>query len=454
MAHRASITFTSARTPGREHAPVAQPVERSRIGGEPANDELEGQPRAAGAVADPVRQEVRGHRRVADDAAVGAAVAEALHGHRVRHHVEQPVVGTPPVVEQREEQEASTAVGEHGVVRDLPRVASGARGRWRRSSSIGSGLVVERDRQGGTTARTRSEFSWSADGSPEPIGRIGQDRGLHRGVGEPAHPLVEGEVVRAPGTSRDGGTGSCATGDPSACRSTGWPPAGRMSAPSRSRRCTVSNHARQLSGSRSCSMARKVIGTGNSRPRRPSQSTSRSMSPGASPAISPPTPAGTTCRTPASTSHMRAEQGHDLVLGRERARHRFTVHVAVSRGAPRREPERTGPQRLAHDRGHGREVVGGRGLLGPIAHHVGAHRGVGKLRADVDGTRHRLERVEVLVERLPLPLDPLGQRRAGDVLDAFHQLDQPLVAIGEPPARTRRRSCRGSRWSPRASTTA
>ena len=44
----------------------------------------------------------------------------------------------------------------------------------------------------------------------------------------------------------------------------------------------------------------------------------------------------------------------------------------------------------------------------------------------------RVERVEVLGEGLPAPLDALVQRGAGDVLDAFHDLDQPLL----PPGRT------------------
>ena len=43
---------------------------------------------------------------------------------------------------------------------------------------------------------------------------------------------------------------------------------------------------------------------------------------------------------------------------------------------------------------------------------------------------HPLERVEVLGEGLPVPLDALGERGAGDVLDALHQLDEPLVPVG------------------------
>ena len=65
-----------------------------------------------------------------------------------------------------------------------------------------------------------------------------------------------------------------------------------------------------------------------------------------------------------------------------------------------------------------------------VAHHVAAQRGVGHLGAEVDGLRGGVERVEVLGEGLPLPGDALVQRGAGDVLDALHQGDQPLVAVG------------------------
>ena len=69
-------------------------------------------------------------------------------------------------------------------------------------------------------------------------------------------------------------------------------------------------------------------------------------------------------------------------------------------------------------------------LRAALAHHVGAHRAVRHLRADVERARHALERVEVLGEALPLPADALGERGARDVLDALHQADQPVVAVG------------------------
>ena len=41
-----------------------------------------------------------------------------------------------------------------------------------------------------------------------------------------------------------------------------------------------------------------------------------------------------------------------------------------------------------------------------------------------------VERVEVLGERLPAPVDALGERGAGDVLHALHQADEPLLVAG------------------------
>ena len=52
------------------------------------------------------------------------------------------------------------------------------------------------------------------------------------------------------------------------------------------------------------------------------------------------------------------------------------------------------------------------------------------LRTDVDHELAPVERVEILLERLPVPREPLGERGSGNVLDTFHQLDQPLVTVG------------------------
>ena len=92
--------------------------------------------------------------------------------------------------------------------------------------------------------------------------------------------------------------------------------------------------------------------------------------------------------------------------------------------------------RLAHVPRHLGDVVGGRVLVGDaaLAHHVHAQRHVRQERGDVHRELEAVERVEVLGEGLPAPLDALVQRGAGDVLDAFHHLDQALL-----PTRAHRR---------------
>ena len=85
----------------------------------------------------------------------------------------------------------------------------------------------------------------------------------------------------------------------------------------------------------------------------------------------------------------------------------------------------------ARDVGHRGQVVGG-GDAGPgaPAHHVGAHCGVRHVGADVDHARPLRQRVEILGERLPPPVDAFPQRGAGYVLDPLHELDQLLLTSG------------------------
>ena len=125
----------------------------------------------------------------------------------------------------------------------------------------------------------------------------------------------------------------------------------------------------------------------------------------------------------------RPPEREQLVLGRERPGHGPTVHRPVSERAGGREPERARLHRLLHDGRHRRDLFGVRRLVGraPLPHRVRAHRAVRDLHADVDPELARPERVEVLRERLPAPVHALGERGAGDVLDALHEGDQPLL---------------------------
>ena len=129
----------------------------------------------------------------------------------------------------------------------------------------------------------------------------------------------------------------------------------------------------------------------------------------------------------------RPDEGRQLVLGRVARAERRAVAGAVGDGAAGREAEGAGPHAVADCVGHPEQLVGGRRLVrvgAPLAHHVGAQRGVDDVGADVDRVLPTVERIEVLGERLPVPRQPLGQRRARDVLDALEHADQPVVLLG------------------------
>ena len=113
------------------------------------------------------------------------------------------------------------------------------------------------------------------------------------------------------------------------------------------------------------------------------------------------------------------------------AGHHLAGRRLVRVGARGGEAERTGLQRLARHAAHRVDVVGG-GLLAvdrALAHHVDAQRMVRHLRRDIDRARHAVQRVEVLREAFPVPLQAFRQRDAGDFLHRLHQADQRVVML-------------------------
>ena len=110
----------------------------------------------------------------------------------------------------------------------------------------------------------------------------------------------------------------------------------------------------------------------------------------------------------------------------------LAVDRLVQDRAAGREAERPGPNAFFDDRRHLRDIGVGGNRAGhlSIAQHIGPYRAMRHVGADIDAARHPLERVEIFGEALPIPLHPFGQRGAGDVFDALHQRDQPLVALG------------------------
>ena len=53
---------------------------------------------------------------------------------------------------------------------------------------------------------------------------------------------------------------------------------------------------------------------------------------------------------------------------------------------------------------------------------------MGELVAMIDHVWRGVQGIEELAEGLPPPRDPLGERRARDVLHSLHQLHQPVLA--------------------------
>ena len=142
----------------------------------------------------------------------------------------------------------------------------------------------------------------------------------------------------------------------------------------------------------------------------------------------------------------RADERHQLVLAGEAGAERQAVAGAVGVRPAGGEPDGAGLDAGLHGGGHGHQLLGGRELHrvgAALTHHVGPQRGVRDVRADVDGVLAPGQRVEVVGERLPVPREALGQRRAGDVLDALEHADQPVVLVVGRVGRgeARRRSC-------------
>ncbi len=137
----------------------------------------------------------------------------------------------------------------------------------------------------------------------------------------------------------------------------------------------------------------------------------------------------------AGTGRADAPGDAEQLVGRGgQARRRPPVRGAVVDRPRRREAEGPGPDRPRPPGvpwSRSPPAVGTSVVVGtPVAHHVAPQRPVRDLGGDVHGVGQALDHVEVLREALPPPADPLGQRRAGDVLHALHQGDEPVVAVG------------------------
>jgi hypothetical protein len=97
--------------------------------------------------------------------------------------------------------------------------------------------------------------------------------------------------------------------------------------------------------------------------------------------------------------------------------------------ASRRKTDGSSRDGLAKLCAHRRDVVFtcGQPLDAALPHDVDAQGIVRHLQRKVDAMRLRIEGIHVLGKALPVPANALGQRRAGDVLDALHQRYQRLA---------------------------
>ena len=55
---------------------------------------------------------------------------------------------------------------------------------------------------------------------------------------------------------------------------------------------------------------------------------------------------------------------------------------------------------------------------------------MGHLRRDIEHAVLLVQHVHIFGEGFPAPFDAFGERCARNVLDAFHQLDEPVVLVG------------------------
>ena len=385
------------------------------------------------AVAAPEREQRGREARVADRADVRAAVAEADDRVRVGEHLADRVEVAVGVVEERQVEERPPVVASS---RSYARSSgsrpsrSARRGDARRGVGLVVGRVAELEH-----ARERSAATPRAVGRGRGPRRAGA--GLERRVDRWRRParraaasaisrytgLREQRVQRAlqPEQQPDGRGATCAGHRDAvgvrlrrAARAGG---ASRRRAPARARTTAAGPTPRPCAG--------------RSRTRR-RRRRSRTR-----PAARPGRSRRSRCAMPTSSSASAVSVGvNSPLLVRW-----FSVRDVVNPSAPASMPSRASVA-IARCRRRSRPRAARRARPSRAA----AARRAAPARATSTSNGPAVERVHELGERLPVPREALVQHRAGDVLDAFHQLDEPVVVGRVAPARSRRRSCRRPRW--------
>ena len=98
------------------------------------------------------------------------------------------------------------------------------------------------------------------------------------------------------------------------------------------------------------------------------------------------------------------DQGLGLLVGRRHRGNRTAPVPQVEAGSIGREAQGPSPYGLGHDRSHGGDlVIGGRSLVGGVAHDVEPDRGMTDVTAEVDQRAPAADRLEVLGIGLEVP---------------------------------------------------
>ena len=241
---------------------------------------------------------------------------------------------------------------------------------------------------------------------------------------------MRGPVSAAPGRRGRRRRSSRWSGDPTADRSARPATWGQMSAPSSTASSDASISSRHRSG-RGVDLDQGERDRASDR--RPRAGAS-SRPPCAGPTMSSPAaPWGASSNTPVPSSPSAAPMPNSSSSA---AKVPGTGSPSMATWAMVRDVENpSAPAAIASrdDRLHRRDVLGCGRLVAcaALAHHVGAHRTVGDLGADVHGPAACVRVRRGTRGTSPSShVDALGEGGAGDVLDALHQPDQPVVAVG------------------------
>ena len=144
---------------------------------------------------------------------------------------------------------------------------------------------------------------------------------------------------------------------------------------------------------------------------------------------------------------QHADEGLELITGGESAGNGQAVSPAVGHGKAGGQTGRPGVDGLGHHLHHaGHLVVGGRPLIGLVAHHEQSQGGVADVGPKVEGDAPVGNGVQILGERLEVPGDALGQAVHVHVFDVFQRAGDEVLVAG-PGGRYRKAAVAGDHRS-------